>query len=153
MRLTAIIVGIGCAPSYDHALASTDRRLASIEQRVNDADRHAMVASSAASSAASAALRADTAAASAANACNTKQPAPLVPQWSCAANCVKSYSCESNGTNNVKWKVVTSSGSTAADAFLALTRECNDELYVDGRCTGGKWVRIEATLVNACTRN
>jgi hypothetical protein len=148
MRLLAAAILTACAPSYEPQFASIERKLSSLEQRVEDADQHAKAASS------SAAL-AVAAASAASNECSKPPPAAPKPppQWSCAANCIKSFNCASAGTSNIKWKALTSTGSTAADAFRALEDQCSDEMYVDGKCTDGKFVRTAATIVNACVRN
>ncbi|MBL8720002.1 MAG: hypothetical protein JNL79_28715 [Myxococcales bacterium] len=81
------------------------------------------------------------------------EKAPAPPAWSCAAYCLTSYHCESNGNSSVKWKDKTATGVTAAEAFAELTKSCDDLLYVDGKCTNGAFVRTQATMQNACVRN
>lgn len=79
-----------------------------------------------------------------------KAPAPT---WSCAAQCLLGYSCKSNGESTVDWKSKTATGTTAANAFAQLSKLCDDILYVEGKCTGGAFVRTQATVLNACVKN
>lgn len=60
--------------------------------------------------------------------------APPPPVWSCAASCLTSYSCKTNGENTVEWTQKTGVGTTAAEAFLAMTAKCDATVFVDGRC-------------------
>ncbi len=152
MRALPAVMLLACAPSYDRQLARIEERLVAIDRRAEAAERHAMSASSAASAGASSAAVAATAAAEAASACN-KAPAKPPAAWSCAANCLKSFNCSTNASSTVKWVTITSTGASAADAFKALENQCSDEMYVDGRCLDGKFVRTAATILKACTRN
>jgi hypothetical protein len=154
MRLVAVAFLTACAPSYENELARIDKRLAAMETRIAAVDDHAIAASSAASTAASSASLAAQNAGAAVKACDDKPPTPLAsPQWSCAAHCLDTYSCNSNGKNNVTYAPITSTGATAAEAFSALEKKCKDEVYVNGHCIDGKFTRTSATIVNACTRN
>lgn len=141
MRWALGLVFLGCAPpSTAHDFARIDDRLAKIEKRVDDVDAHATAAVSSAASACKAATP------------PAPPPKPM-PAWSCAASCLKSFSCSSQGDNNVKWKAVSATGATAAEAFKAMEDDCADEIYTDGRCVNGKWTRTTATILNACVRN
>jgi hypothetical protein len=141
--LMTLLMVAGCAPSYENQLARIDARLESLERRVENTNQHAQAAASSAALCDKPAPPPPPAA----------PPTPLPKPWSCAANCVTSYNCTTNGTSNVKWKAITSTGATAAEAFSALDDQCGDEMYVDGQCVGGKWTRTAATIVNACTHN
>jgi hypothetical protein len=75
------------------------------------------------------------------------------PSWSCAANCIVDYHCRSGGTSTLNWQSKTATGATGAEAFTRLATLCDRELYVDGDCVNGNFVRTQATLPNACVRN
>ena len=87
----------------------------------------------------------------------TRNPAPDPERndWSCAAYCVTSYSCSSNGDSSIKYRLVTSEGRSAATAFTALVGECSGSnmlaTYAD--CTDGKYVATGASLASSCARD
>lgn len=153
MRFIVATLITACVPSYEKDFARIDKRLESMETHVARSEHDAYAASTAASTAASSAALAVEEAHAASNACKSTPAPKPAPAWSCAANCIKSYNCVGSGTSNVKWKSLTSSGPSAAEAFEKLQDQCSDEMYIDGRCVDGKWSRVAATIVNACVRN
>ena len=121
---------VACKAPPDVApdVAALERRVASVEKRMTAFEQAAVSASASASASAAATA------------------------WACAAKCITKYSCSSNGDNNVQWKSLTATGSSAIEAFKHMDDECNDALVVQGVCSEGHFVTTDATLVNACVR-
>ena len=71
--------------------------------------------------------------------------------YSCAAYCLASYECSSDGDSSWETNLVTSECDTAAEAFEALVSQCNTSIAVAGaHCSQGRLVRTPAVLSEVC---
>lgn len=82
----------------------------------------------------------------------SKRPPPA-GGWSCAGKCQLSFSCKSNGTSKIDWRDITGNGATAAEAWKELNGRCDDVVFVQAQCKDGHFVRVDATIPNACAKN
>jgi hypothetical protein len=85
------------------------------------------------------------------SACNTPGERPR--QWTCAAYCPGDISCSSNGTSTVNTTLVTSSGTTAAEAFTKLDDTCGRRVVATVSCRDGHIEDELASVGSSCGQN
>jgi len=73
--------------------------------------------------------------------------------WSCAAYCVASLECNSNGDNKIDAELKTSQADTAANAFWRLAQQCDRPyslLVTHLSCSNGLAHREPASVATSC---